>query len=75
MDNASFNHSDRIEEMCTEAEVKLVYLPPYSPDLNPMVNRDTQPGSTQKTPRGPDLDLAIDFLGWSWLFDDFHGPS
>lgn len=36
MDNASFHRSDRIEEMCTDAGVKLVYLPPYSPDLNPI---------------------------------------
>lgn len=36
MDNASFHHSDRIEEMCADAGVKLVYLPPYSPDLNPI---------------------------------------
>lgn len=36
MDNASFHHSDRIEKMCSEAGVKLVYLPPYSPDLNPI---------------------------------------
>ncbi|OQE67447.1 hypothetical protein PENNAL_c0171G09942 [Penicillium nalgiovense] len=36
MENASFHHSDRIEEMCIEAGVKLVYLPPYSPDLNPI---------------------------------------
>ncbi|OQE62925.1 hypothetical protein PENNAL_c0256G04169 [Penicillium nalgiovense] len=36
MDNASFHHSDRIEQMCSEAGVKLVYLPPYSPDLNPI---------------------------------------
>jgi transposase len=36
MDNASFHHSERIEQMCSEAEVKLVFLPPYSPDLNPI---------------------------------------
>lgn len=36
MDNASFHHSPRIEAMCNEAGVKLVYLPPYSPDLNPI---------------------------------------
>lgn len=36
MDNASFHHSDRIEQLCSEAGVKLVYLPPYSPDLNPI---------------------------------------
>ena len=36
MDNASFHHSERIEQLCSEAGVKLVYLPPYSPDLNPI---------------------------------------
>jgi transposase len=36
MDNASFHHSEKIEQMCSQAGVKLVYLPPYSPDLNPI---------------------------------------
>jgi transposase len=36
MDNASFHHTDRIKQMCSDAGVKLVYLPPYSPDLNPI---------------------------------------
>jgi transposase len=36
MDNASFHRSDRIKEMCSAAGVKLLYLPPYSPDLNPI---------------------------------------
>jgi transposase len=36
MDNASFHHSDRIKQMCLDAGVKLMYLPPYSPDLNPI---------------------------------------
>lgn len=36
MDNASFHHSEQIEKMCLDAGVKLVYLPPYSPDLNPI---------------------------------------
>jgi transposase len=36
MDNASFHHSERIKQMCRDAGVRLVYLPPYSPDLNPI---------------------------------------
>ena len=36
MDNASFHHSANIEQLCVEAGVKLLYLPPYSPDLNPI---------------------------------------
>ncbi len=34
MDNASFHQPAQIEQMCRDAGVKLVYLPPYSPDLN-----------------------------------------
>lgn len=36
MDNVSFHHTKQIQRMCSEAGVKLVYLPPYSPDLNPI---------------------------------------
>jgi transposase len=36
MDNASFHHTERTEQMCAEAGVKLLYLPPYSPELNPI---------------------------------------
>jgi transposase len=36
MDNASFHHGEQIEQMYREAGVKLLYLPPYSPDLNPI---------------------------------------
>ena len=36
MDDASFHHSDRIEQLRLDTGVKLIYLPPYSPDLNPI---------------------------------------
>jgi transposase len=36
MDNASFHRSDRLDQLCAAAGVKLLYLPPYSPDLNPI---------------------------------------
>ena len=36
MDNASFHRSERVKHKCDDAGVKLVYLPPYSPDLNPI---------------------------------------
>lgn len=36
MDNALFHHSTRIKELCREAGVKLLYLLPYSLDLNPI---------------------------------------
>jgi hypothetical protein len=36
MDNASFHHSAQIKQLCSKARVKLLYLPPYSLDLNPI---------------------------------------
>ena len=36
MDNASFHRSPSVEQMCSNAGVKLLYLPLYSPDFNPI---------------------------------------
>src|SRR5271156_5765171 len=36
MDNASFHRSERIKQMCHAAGVKLLYLTPELPDLNPI---------------------------------------
>ena len=36
MDNASFHKSPRIAEAFEQAGVRLLFLPPYSPDLNPI---------------------------------------
>jgi transposase len=34
MDNASFHQTERVKNLCSAAGVKLIYLLPYSPDLN-----------------------------------------
>jgi isfu1 transposase len=36
MDNASFHKSHKVTELIERAGCKLMYLPPYSPDLNPI---------------------------------------
>lgn len=36
MDNASFHYLDQVKQLCSKAGVKLLYLPPYSPDFNPV---------------------------------------
>lgn len=36
MDNAFLHRTDEIEQACARAGVKLIYLPPYSPDKNPI---------------------------------------
>jgi transposase len=36
LDNASIHRSERVQELCQRAGVLLEYLPPYSPDFNPI---------------------------------------
>ena len=36
IDNASFHKSAKIKNLMQAAGIKLMYLPPYSPDLNPI---------------------------------------
>ena len=38
IDNASFHKSTKIKNLIENAGAKLMYLPPYSPDLNPIEN-------------------------------------
>ena len=36
MDNASIYRSDLVKQLCLERGIQLEFLPPYSPDLNPI---------------------------------------
>jgi transposase len=36
MDNARFHRKNELEKIMKEAKVHLLFLPPYSPDLNPI---------------------------------------
>lgn len=36
MDNASWHNKERLQQLCADAGVKLLFLPPYSPDFNPI---------------------------------------
>ena len=36
LDNAKIHHGGRLASLCDAANVLLIYLPPYSPDLNPI---------------------------------------
>lgn len=36
MDNASFHKSQKTKELIESVGCKVIYLPPYSPDLNPI---------------------------------------
>ena len=36
MDNARYNRSSKVQELASELGIELFYLPPYSPNLNPI---------------------------------------
>ena len=36
MDRAGFHKKKRLNEMCSKANVNLIFLPAYSPDFNPI---------------------------------------
>ena len=36
MDNASFHKSQRTKELIESVGCRIIFLPPYSPDLNPI---------------------------------------
>lgn len=36
VDNARIHHAKAVKPVCSDLDVWLVYLPPYSPDLNPI---------------------------------------
>ena len=38
MDNASFHRKGRLRSLAEEADCEVLFLPPYSPDLNPIEN-------------------------------------
>lgn len=38
MDNAAFHKSDETRQLIQQAGCELLFLPPYSPDLNPIEN-------------------------------------
>jgi transposase len=35
-DNATIHYPDKVKQLCKGAGVRLIFLPPYSPDLNPI---------------------------------------
>ena len=61
-DNASFYKGARTKELIEKAGCNLLYLPPYSPDFNPIENQWATLKSHYKTfkQRGYEHDYAID---------------
>lgn len=49
MDNAAFHKDKTMQEKLMKAGVTLEYLPPYSPDLNPIEHKWAQAKSLRRT--------------------------
>ena len=57
MDNATFHKDKTMQEQLINAEITLEYLPPYSPDLNPIEHKWAQDKSLRRA-----LNCSIDEL-------------
>ena len=59
MDNASFHKVQGIKEMIVNAGHQLLYLPPYSPDLNPIEKKWGQVKALRNKLRTNDIDALF----------------
>jgi hypothetical protein len=67
LDNAAVHHGGRVREICETHGVLLVYLPPYSPDMNPIEKVFSVLKSRLKraqilTGTDEDTDIVMNFL-------------
>nr|WP_255453476.1 transposase [Wolbachia endosymbiont of Atemnus politus] len=65
LDNASFHKSERTKKLIESAECKVLFLPPYSPDLNPIEKFwfPIKHAVRKALPTfWPDINSAIDFI-------------
>jgi transposase len=57
LDNAAFHKGQVMQEMVERAGHKLLYLPPYSPDLNPIEKKWAQAKARRRKNNSPIEDL------------------
>lgn len=64
MDNHGIHHSEALTEMCEEKGVKILYLPPYSPDFNPIEQSFGQLKAWMRRNQGLTVLYEYDFEGF-----------
>ncbi len=62
MDNAAFHKGKDMQKMLENSDHTLLYLPPYSPDLNPIEKKCAQAKQIRKT-----TNCSIDLLFSTYL--------
>jgi transposase len=72
MDNARIHCSEELQQMCNDVGVLLVYLPPYSPDYNPIEQSFNQIKQWMRKYRDKlqHCDSFEDFF--EWALEDFN---
>jgi transposase len=65
LDNASIHHDERLRRLCESYGVEVEFLPPYSPDLNPIENTFKDLKSWIRRHRS----LMFDFVSFNGFLD------
>ena len=63
MDNLSAHKGDRVRELIEERGCKLLYLPPYSPDLNPIEEAFSKIKGILRKARAKSREALIEGMG------------
>jgi transposase len=64
MNNAQIHRSESLQQMCNDRAVVLIYLPPYSPDFNPIEQSFNQIKMWMRKNRGYLQDFE-EFFDWA----------
>ncbi len=69
MDNASIHRSNAVKELCELHGVRLLFLPPYSPDYNPIEStfKDLKTWLKRYYTKADDFDTFEEFLAYAVL--------
>ena len=65
MDNLSSHKGSRVRELIEERGCKLVYLPPYSPDLNPIEEAFSKLKALLRKAGARTREALIEAMGWA----------
>ncbi len=65
MDNLSAHKSERVRELIEESGCEVLYLPPYSPDYNPIEEAFSKIKGILKKARAQSRETLVEAMGWA----------
>jgi len=65
MDNLSAHKGQRVKELIEGASCELLYLPPYSPDLNPIEEAFSKIKSILRKAEARTREVLVEAMGWA----------